>query len=134
MSMFGKVTFASGSLIPCQNRKDKNDFVCLETVRIYKTLCLNDASEFRCADCLNIPGYTHCIRCFGMCKTDNLFCFVCEKNDAKSVPTAKPSSCQCCKDNTDIKWTYNPFDADVNDTYVYGWWCDECLDNFRMDI
>ena len=103
MSLIGKVEFASGSLIPCQNRKGKNESECLETVRIYKTLRLNDASEFRCADCLNIPGYTHCIRCFGMCKTDNLFCFVCEKNDSKLEKPAKPSSCQCCKYNTDIK-------------------------------
>lgn len=108
-------------------------------------------SKFKCQDCLGYStGHSVCIVCKGMCNTNATTgkCFVCNEAsankkscgdvyepviDPKPEPTTKPSNCQTC-DNSEIEWTYNPFDLDVNQSYVYGWWCDDCLYTMSMDI
>jgi len=148
-------TIGHGSLLPCQNtikagifkKKEK----CGQLVRVLNPINLSKFSKFKCQDCLgDSTNHSICIVCKGMCNTNTYTgkCFVCNVESANKEkycdiyetvidpnpePTNKPSTCQTC-DNSEIKWTYNPFDLDVNNTYVYGWWCDICLYTMSMDI
>ena len=149
-------TIGHGSLLPCQNtikggifkKKEK----CGKLVRVFNPINLTKLSKFKCQDCLGYSTvHSVCIVCKGMCITnaDTGKCFVCnvasvdKENyddiyepaiDPNPAPTQKPSTCQSCEVSTEIKWTYNPFDLDVNQRYVYGWWCDDCLYTMSMDI
>ena len=128
-------TIAKGSLFPCHQHG------CFNKVRLFKDLHLNNLADFKCASCMDLKGYSYCSECDGMCITDTIYCFVCEE-DYPSIftqvpiapqPSIKPSVCQYFDcDNTDIKWTYNPFDYEMNNEYIYGWWCEECLELYAM--
>ena len=66
-------TIAKGSLFPCQQSG------CEYKLRLYQDLYLDNLEDFKCARCMDLKGYTFCSECHGICKTDTIYCFICEK-------------------------------------------------------
>ena len=70
-----------------------------------------------------------------LCMIDTFADFRC--SECNTEPTPKPEFCECCREAdtiNNIKWTHNPFHLAMNNTYVYGWWCQDCLDTYAMNI
>ena len=133
-------TIAEGSLFPCQQSG------CVNKVRLFKSLDIDSIDDFKCAHCMGLKGYTYCIECNGMCITDTIYCFFCEKDYFSLLtpipiapePSIKPSFCQDFESDkdyecdTDIQWTYDRYKADMNNKYVWGWWCSKCIEFSAM--
>ena len=66
-----RILLKRDSCVPCGTRE------CRAVVRIYNDVSLKKLSEFKCAFCLALPGYSYCQKCHCMCKPTLGLCHVC---------------------------------------------------------
>ena len=137
---------SAGSTVPCSLKG------CSEHVRLFAPF-RGKLSDFKCAMCLphlmfsstpSVGSYTNCRNCAAqhLYKGDSfrIFCHVCESKCDKVPKTPEPEPqitvgvCSTCRTTKKVIWTYDPFKAAINSTYVYEWYCDECLLKSSEDI
>lgn len=146
--------------MPLYNKGDIGQctvFFCDNSVRIYKSI---DTKNFRCPLCLQHPmstpsypeknKYFKCDDCFAFFKnvhTNHRKCFTCRRPERKKykhyVPPIdpntppskpKPTHCPSCNSHKHLRWTYCPYQLDVNNRYNYNWYCNTCLNEAANDI
>ena len=133
----------AGSILNCS---------CGKSLRLYKDYT-GDLTTFKCAKCLpwckytDIPlagSYTTCTECHAQYKctdSNTSLCYVCVKNvyvppvDPKiPEPLRNPGKCDQCHETKTVFWTYCPYAADVNECYIYYWFCEDCHTQSALDI
>ena len=133
-----------GAILECSSEG------CSQTVRLF-TPFRGKLADFRCAEHLpyltftispSVGSYTNCRQCFAQHLYNEqsfwVYCHVCESECDKDPKTPAPEPlsdvCSTCKTTTTVEWTYDPYNADINSAYVYGWYCGECLQTSAEDI
>ena len=66
-----RIVLKRDSCIPCGTPE------CEAVVRIYNDVTLSRITDFKCAFCLALPGYSYCRLCRCMCKPTLGLCHVC---------------------------------------------------------
>ena len=61
-------------------------------------------------------------------------CYVPAVDPKTPPPGPNPNCCSQCRKMTRVNWTYNPYAADVGNTYIYDWWCKHCFNQACDDV